>query len=134
MAPTLIRFALVGLANTGASLAVILGLQFGFAVNPQLANAAGYGVGFALSFALNRRFVFARGASVRRAAPRFALAAAAAFGVNQLVLALARRVLGPGDVGAAAAQVTAMACYTALFFVLCRYWAFASGAPAGARS
>ena len=129
LAPTLIRFALVGLANTGASLAIILGLEFGLRIGAQLANAAGYAAGFVLSFTLNRRFVFARGAPLRLTAPKFGLAALAAFVANQLVLLAARRLMGPGDLAAAAAQVVSIGCYTALFFVLCRYWVFA--APPG---
>lgn len=131
LASTLIRFALVGFLNTGTSLAIIFALQFGLRIDPQLANGAGYAVGFVLSFTLNRRFVFAHGGPIRLTAPRFALAALAAFVANQLVLLAARRALGPGDLAGAAAQVTAMGCYTILFFVLCRSWVFAPGAARG---
>jgi putative flippase GtrA len=127
---SLIRYAMVGLANTILGMAIILGLQLGLGVRPYLANAAGYAAGLVLGFLLNRRFVFASDATFWRSAPRYGVAALLAFAANQIVLSLAIRALGPSALAGAVAQVLAVACYTALFFGLCRLWIFRAGAPA----
>ena len=127
LAVTFIRFLLVGAANTGVGFGVILALQFGLGASPHLANAGGYAVGLIVSFTLNRRFVFARGGPAGRTAARFGAAALAAFGVNQGVLWVADRLLGPGSLAAVAAQALAAASYTATLFALCRGWVFRGG-------
>jgi putative flippase GtrA len=124
LAIALFGFLLVGVANTAVGFAVILALEFGLGVGPHLANAGGYAVGLVLSFALNRRFVFARDGPVGRSAPRFAVAALAAFGINQGVLLLADRWPGPGAPSAVAAQAMAVASYTLALFALSRWWVF----------
>jgi len=121
----LVRYGLVGAANTGIGLAVILGLEFGLKASPVLANAAGYAVGFAVGFALNRGFVFRSQAGVAAAGPRYLLAVAACYGLNLLVLQGMRAVLPPGDLARAIAQLCAMGSYTVALFALSRYWVFA---------
>jgi len=55
---TAIRFALVGLLNTGIDFAVFLALMAVPGTPVLLANACGYGVGVLSSFLLNRSFTF----------------------------------------------------------------------------
>lgn len=124
IAVSFVRFLLVGAVNTAVGLAVILGLQLGFNVPAQLANAGGYAVGLIVSFTLNRRLVFSRGGTVRRAVARYGMAALAGFTLNQLVLALADRLFGHGPLAAGAAQCVAVASYTAVLFGLCHGWVF----------
>jgi len=124
LAASLARFVLVGLANTGVGFAVIAGLQLGLGADPRLANAVGYGAGFLLGFSLNRRFVFAEASATPWTLARYGLAIAAAFALNQAVLAVMLPVLGAGHFQALASQGAAVACGTLAFFALCRTWVF----------
>ncbi len=120
----LARFGLAGLANTVVGFAVIAALDAGLGVEKHLANAAGYAVGIGLGFVLNRGFVFRSEAGARATAPKYLAAIAIAFCLNQLVLTGAGAVLGPERAMRLAAQLLAMASYTALQFVLFRAWVF----------
>ena len=118
------RFGLAGLVNTGVGLAVILALDLGLGVNPQAANAAGFAVGIATSFALSRGFVFRHRGAIGEAGARYVAATAAAFTLNQAVLAIAGWALDDGALARTASQLAAMASYTLTLFVLCRRWVF----------
>jgi len=124
----LARFSLVGIVNTAIGLAVIAILDLGFHVRPALANALGYLVGVSVSFFLTRNLVFRDRSHIASGAWRYALAMAAAFLLNQLVLLEAGRLFGAGAAAHLAAQITAMATYTIANFLLCRYWVFAARA------
>jgi putative flippase GtrA len=115
LALTGVRFVIVGLANTAVGFGVIMALQFGLQAPPHLANAGGYAVGFVVSFALNRTFTFADRGRLGPAAARFAIAALAAFVLNQVGRAGAAPVI---------AQGVAAISYTLSLFVLCRLWVF----------
>jgi putative flippase GtrA len=130
----LARYVLVGMINSAVGLAIILGLQFGLGLAPHAANAVGYGAGICVGFILNRRFVFARSGPVHRAAMRYVAAAIAAFLGNQLTLLVAIRLLGRGGPAATASQAAAVACYSALMFLLCRFWVFAAAPTAASRT
>jgi putative flippase GtrA len=118
------RYGLVGVVNTLCSLAVITALDLGLHAPPALANAAGYAVGVAISYALNRRFVFASRARARSTGPRYMVAVGGGFLLNQWVLYLALKALGAGAVQHELAQIAAMAVYTVSVFLACRYWVF----------
>lgn len=118
------RFGLVGIVNTVAGILVI-GAFIRAGLGDFTANALGYCVCIGLSFALNRSFTFGvrgtvRGQEVRRYLTVFALA----YGANLATLALMR---GAGFAGSMAAQIAAMMAYSASFFLLSRYFVFASG-------
>ena len=116
------RFLVVGLLNTAFGYAIILlGLKLG--LGDYLANAAGYAAGLALSYGLNRRWTFAVTTRPTLAeAGRFGLVAIAAYAVNIGVLYLARSM---GFVDSPLAQAAAMLCYSIVFFLLSRFFAFA---------
>jgi putative flippase GtrA len=118
------RFGLAGIVNTGIGLAVILALDLGLGVNPQAANAAGFAVGIATSFALSRGFVFRHRGTIGEAGARYVAATAAAFVLNQGVLAIAGWALDDGALARTASQLAAMAAYTVTLFLLCRRWVF----------
>ena len=118
------RFGAVGLLNTAISLSVITVLDRAFGAAPALANAAGYAVGLMSGFVLSRRFVFRSAAAPRATAPRYLLTVAAGFCLNQIVLAQALNLLGPGALNHLAAQLCAMGSYTVSVFLVCRYWVF----------
>ena len=124
LAGAALRYGLVGLLNTGVGYAVILGLDLGLHVNPFIANAGGYAVGLAISFVLSRAFVFRSREAVGRSGPRYVLAVAGCFALNQLVMAAARAMLPAVAWGHAASQLAGMASYTAALFALSYLWVF----------
>jgi putative flippase GtrA len=116
------RYLAVGLVNTAIGYSIILiGLRLG--MGDYLANAAGYIVGLAVSYVLQRRWAFAVSTppSVREAG-RFCAAALLAYGANLAVIHLARSM---GYVGSPIAQAVAMVAYSMTFFVLSRFVVFA---------
>jgi putative flippase GtrA len=124
-----VRYGAAGLVNTAVGFSVIALLDFGLGVNPFVANAAGYAVAVGLGFVLGREFVFRDRGRVAPAGARYVVAVILAFGLNQLMLALARMALPDETWGGAAAQLAGMATYTASLFLLARFWVFRGGAP-----
>jgi putative flippase GtrA len=122
------RYVLAGLTNTAVGLGLTLVLDVGFHLAPALANAAGYAVGVMVAYVLNRGFVFRHRGAARVTSPRFLAAVAIGFGLNQLVLALASRMLHGGSWRHAAAQILAAGCYSVSVYLMCRYWVFRTSA------
>ena len=92
------------------------------AIRPELANALGFGVAFAVSFAGHRRLSFRDAATtVGTSLRRFMLTALAGFACNELVFIALLRGL---DWPTMAALVAALLLAAAQTFVLSRYWAF----------
>ncbi len=120
----LVRFGLAGLVNTAVGFSVIAALDLGAHLDPHLANAAGYGVGVAIGFVLNRGFVFKSDGHVGRTGAKYLAAVALAFIANQAVLGATQPLFGMAPVGRLAAQFSGMATYTMLLFALCRAWVF----------
>jgi putative flippase GtrA len=116
----LLRFALVGVANTAATLIVIYALM---AVNTNLymANFVGYAIGLLISFTLNRRWTFrSSNATDLLLVRRFLLAVGAAYCVNLLMVFLSVRIgLSPYI-----AQLAGMPAYTACFYLLSKFYVF----------
>ena len=119
-----VRYGLVGVLNTAIGYAVILALDLGLKLNPFLANAGGYAVGILVSFALSRGFVFRSRDTVRKAGPRYLVAVAAAFVLNQLVMGLTRGLLPDAPLGHAASQFAGMTSYTVALFLISYFWVF----------
>jgi len=128
----LARFGLAGLVNTAVGLAIIVALDPGLGVAPALANAVGYIVGGVVGFILNRRYVFRSERTIGASGPRYALAAAAAFALNQGTLRLAGLMLGAGALQHVAAQLCGMAMFSTTLFLLCRAWVFKPPAASAA--
>lgn len=125
-----VRFVVAGVLNTLVGVSVALALDLGLRAPPALANAAGYAVGITVSWLLQRGFVFRsteRGWGVRA---RYLTTIAVSFGLNQLVLQLMHARLGDTRLEHLAAQVTAMATYTVVQFILFRTWVFRQAAAA----
>jgi|HubBroStandDraft_4_1064222.scaffolds.fasta_scaffold244911_2 putative flippase GtrA len=118
------RFGVAGLVNTAVGFAVIVMLDPGLHAPPALANALGYGAGMGVGFLLNRAFVFRSRTGLAASGGRYAIAALGAFALNQAVLRAAGLILGGGALAHVAAQLAAMAAYTAALFMLCRLWVF----------
>jgi len=118
------RFAAAGVLNTVIGLAVILGLDVGLSVRPALANAAGYATGIAVSWLLQRRFVFRTDQADWATRGRFLATVATAFGLNQAVLWLLTGLLGDDPGKRLVAQLIAVATYSTVQFLLLRGWVF----------
>lgn len=119
-----LRYGLVGLLNTAIGYGVILALDLGLRINPFVANAAGYIVPPALTFALSRRFVFRSTDTAGRSRGRYLTAVLGCFLLNQLVMALARAWLPDTAGGHAASQLAGIVSYTGAFFLLSYFWVF----------
>ena len=109
----------------GTSAAAMHALVFGLVQPhawPELANAAGFGVAFMVSF-LGHRWLSFRdaGTGVRQSLGRFAATALLGFATNELVFVLLLRGLGWPSWPALGAGVVVAAAQT---FVLSRFWAF----------
>jgi putative flippase GtrA len=122
----LVRFGLVGAANTALTLAtyaVLVGLHAPVA----LAGAAGWAVGAVNGFVLNRAWTF-RGAT-RGALPaaRYAVVALAGSGLDAALVSIA---VSEQHLPRIAGELAVLPPVTVLTFVLCRAWVFAPEAPA----
>lgn len=91
-------------------------------LRPELANAAGFVVAFALSFAGHRRLSFKDGSTpLAQSFQRFAVTALAGFATNEAVFVLLLRLAGWPSLLALLAAMAAAAVQT---FLLSRFWAF----------
>lgn len=123
------RFALVGVFNT------VVGLTFIFAAKALLgwgdlaANAAGYAVGLAVSFLLNRNWTFRDRGRVSPALLRFLAAFLLAYLAN-LATVFALRDLAHVD--SYLAQAAGVIPYTILFFLASRAFVFLDRRPPAA--
>src|SRR5208282_1728517 len=78
----LIRFLLVGVANTLVGLSAIYLIKWLGEVGDVLANASGYAIGLMVSFVLNRSWTFSHSGAVLPAAVRFFVVFAIAYTTN----------------------------------------------------
>lgn len=119
----LLRFLLVGVANTAVGLGTIFLLKWAAGMDDVPANLIGYLLGLCLSFALNRNWTFGHRGALLPAALRFAAVFAVAYAANLLTVLLLRDVAG---LNSYLCHVLAMFPYTALFFIGSRVFVFAS--------
>jgi len=110
----LVRFGVVGAANTGLGfLAIVCALAAGY--GDFLANAFGYAVGVGLGYVLNSRWTFPAGALRDRAMlARYAGVAVGAYGANLAIIGTARAF---GIVDNPFSHLAGMGVYTALFYL-----------------
>ena len=115
-------FLLVGSAAALTHLGVFAWLTHATTWWPELANAAGFGVAFGVSFTGHRWLSFAdTGTSVSQSFVRFAGTAAAGFICNELSFIVLYRAL---DWPSGLALVAALVLAAGQTFVLSRYWSF----------
>ena len=122
----LVRFGVVGVANTVLTIATYAGLVALHAPVP-LAGAVGWGVGAVNGFVLNRAWTF-RGAP-RGAVPAARYAAVALLG-SVLDAALLTIAVGHEHLPRLAGELVVLPPVTLLTFVVCRAWVFAQTVPA----
>jgi len=121
MTAQLLRYLVVGLANTALGFAVILVLDVGLGTNSVVSNALGYVVGAACSYALNRTYTFRSQRLHRKALPEFLALMFVCWVINALVLTAARGML---RWPALPSQALAVSTYTVLFFLGGRCFVF----------
>ena len=118
---TALKFLAVGVANTLAGLTVIYGAKWLFRLGDIAANVAGYAVGLALSFLLNKHWTFRFGGPSGKAAVRFLGAFMVAYGANLLTVLTCIRVLGMDGY---LAQAIGVIPYTVTFYALSKGFVF----------
>ncbi len=110
---SILRYGLVGMANTAVGYSVILaGLAAG--LGDIASNATGYAAGLTLSFVLNRRWTFGERAVSRGAPMRFLLSFAVAYGAN-LAVVLAGEAAGRTE--DPLVHLVAMGAYSVVFYL-----------------
>jgi len=118
---TALKFLAVGVANTLAGLAVIYGAKWLFRLGDIAANVAGYAVGLALSFLLNKHWTFRFGGAASLAAVRFLGAFLVAYSLNLVTVLACIRVLGIDDY---LAQAIGVIPYTVSFYAMSKGFVF----------
>jgi putative flippase GtrA len=120
-AAILVRFVLVGLANTAIGYGLILGwLRLG--LGDYAANVAGFAMGLPISYGLHRHLTFrARNRATLSEALRYGTAFLIAYAANLAVIALGR---GAGFERSALVQGLAICTYAGVLFVLTRITVF----------
>lgn len=116
-----LKYLAVGLLNTFVGYGVFFILVRFLHMTPEIANAIGYIFALSVAFLLNRIFVFRGNFLISKAIPRFLLAFAIAFSINQFVLIFFYRYL---HFTAEISQIPAMIGYTLVFFALNKYFVF----------
>jgi putative flippase GtrA len=114
-------FGMVGVINTLVGYAVIYTCMLALGMGAVASNVAGYAVGLCCSFVLNRRLTFRSDGSARAEVLRFIATFLVAYTINLLILLLCIERLGVPPVYA---QVVAGVGYTAVFFVLSKWFVF----------
>jgi putative flippase GtrA len=116
------KFLAGGAVNTAiGGGGAILALQW-IGLGPHLANAGGYALGVPCGYLLNRLFVFESRDPAGARAAHYLGAVAVAFLANQLVLSVLTAFSASGS--HTLAQLAALATYTVILFLLCRFWIF----------
>jgi putative flippase GtrA len=116
-----LRFGAVGVLNTLVGYALIVALHMGADVGLFAANAAGYGAGLCLSYALNRGWTFNRAPATAHSIALFAPLAAVGFAINLGTTAGLARLGLPYPL----AQAAGLVAYSSLVFLGMRHVLFA---------
>jgi putative flippase GtrA len=115
----LVRYAIVGVLNSAIGIGSILALS-ALGVPDVTANAVGFCVGFACSYALNGLWTFRSRRLDRSAFAGYAIVVAICYGANLLALVSLRHAgLDPR-----AAQVCGVAVYSVLAYLGMKHFAF----------
>lgn len=118
----LLRFAAVGVVNTGLGYAVIFACMYLAGLGAVVSNVIGYAVGLIVSYLLNRSFTFRSAAPPRAEILRFVAIFLLAYLANLAALVGLIRHAGMHE---GVAQVVAGVVYFVLSFVLNKYYVFA---------
>ncbi len=117
----LFRYASVGCVNTLVSLLVIFGTKAFLYNNDVVANVAGYAVGLAVSFVLNKSWTFDENGPNLGPGIRFLAAFLIAYSINLGTVLVCIDWL---TVNPYFAHILGMVPYSAAFFFLCKFFVF----------
>ncbi len=113
------RYGAAGIINTVLGYGLIFALQ-ALGASPYIANAVGYGVGFVISFFLQKRFVFGSSGRTSNEAIRFVVAFLAAYSANFFML----YVLLTAGINPYLAQIGGFGTYFVAMFLISKVWVF----------
>ena len=116
-----LRFSAVGVVNTIIGLAAIYAAMFFFQARPATANAIGYSIGLAISFALNRAWTFRSNRPVVTVLPKYLLVAGISYLLNLTVVVMSTSFFSANPY---LAQLLGVGIYTVCMFFGCRWFAF----------
>ena len=117
----MIRFLIVGVANTLTGLLVIYAAKWFIGANDVLANAIGYGIGLIQSFILNASWTFKYRGRMAPAITKFLLTFLCAYALN---LATVMTAINLFSVNSYVAQAMGVPPYTLFFYLVSRYVVF----------
>jgi len=117
------RYGVTGLFNTALGYGLIMVCVYGLGASVIVANCVGYGAGWCLSFALNKRWTFQHRGKMGRSAATFVLLVAVSFAGNLAV------TLGLTEAGLAypLAQICGAFVYSLAVFVGLKWMVFSHG-------
>lgn len=119
---SLLRFVLVGITNSCVGLATIWIAKHFLSAGDAYANAFGYVIGVAVSFFLNKQWTFAFRGGSAGALARFLVVFAVSYSANLLTVLTLIAATGHDYF---LFQVFGMPPYSILFYLGCRWYAFA---------
>jgi putative flippase GtrA len=122
----LVRYGLVGATNTALTLAAYAALA-ALGLPAVLAAAAGWGVGAANGYRLNRAWTFRSALRGASPAARYVVVALLGAGVDAIGVGVA---VGHDHLPRLAGEIAILPVVTVLTFVLCRWWVFAGAVDA----
>jgi putative flippase GtrA len=122
----LLRFAVVGLANTAIGLTAIFAAMYLFGAHPGVANAVGYGVGLGLSYGLNRAWTFRDTRSCKTSIWKYVSVVGVSYLLNLMSVLAAISLVAFNPY---LAQLIGMCVYTASMFLGCRWFVFSVFPP-----
>jgi putative flippase GtrA len=125
---TFVRFVLVGLANTATAVTIIFAVKLLAGVGDVAANAAGYTVGLAVSFVLNKRWTFGFGGDRLASLLRFLTVFAVAYGANLAIVMSCIKLL---NLNSFWSQTLGIPAYTLVFYAGSRWYAFPAARGGG---
>ena len=117
----LIRYGLVGVANTFIGLAATYWCLYFYNLNILIANAVGYGIGLILSFFLNRYWTFKYKIINNLLLLRYIIMAVIAYISNLIVVLLGIYV---NNINPYILQIMGMMTYTFIMFIGCQKFVF----------
>lgn len=117
----IVRFGIVGIANTVIGLLCIYSVIFFFHFGPATANATGYAFGLIVSFILNRIWTFEDKKSNVNMISRYIVVVIFSYGLNLTIVLMASRLM---HVGPYLVQVFGIGIYAIAMFIGCHRFVF----------
>lgn len=122
MKAQILRFAIVGLAATVTTYAVLITAVEGFQVNAVSASVVGYAMGIVVNYVLNRRYTFGSTQKHRTAIPKFLVVMGIGMALNAAIMYAGINWI---EMNYLVAQLAAVAVVLTWSFTINRFWTFA---------